>query len=243
MTNRISNSINRLVVTTRIATENPLPKDRRNPLITLGDLRESMLEEQKPPFIIDLNSLVSPAILGEILGYNVSLLYQDKQKGIVFTEKEIKDYTYREAIHDYLKCFKKSAEAKRLKAQAEIDAKKARTVKYGGDGDDSMHPVMVARQMQATRKDKAMEEQIYQKIAIERGDYLSTSESLELAKPFIMTIRDELIAATLDHPELTEVIDRVMESLHKVGLQLMEEAEEDSKAFITEMLTREIEND
>ena len=212
---------------------------------------------------INLDQLVSPAILAGVLGINVSLLYQNYQAGI-FT-KDLTLHTYREAIQTYIAYYKKSAESKLKKAEAEAELKKlklqeeldlreqrrkikaeedSRKSKRSFSGDDSeeggMHPLMAAKLTQGIKLDRVREEQLWLKIAIDRKDYLDVNELVDLAEPFLMTLRNILIDVARTDPELEKKIDQAMETIYGLGITLVEQADIDSKNFVQTMLERGI---
>jgi hypothetical protein len=212
--------------------------------------------------IVNLDSNVSPMVLAGILGVNVSLLYQNMQAGI-FT-KDLTLYTYREAIQTYIAYYKKSTELKVLKAEAEIELKKTKLEEdlaireekrkfkmeeegrkgkrtyEGEDGVDGMHPLMAAKLTQGIKLDRVREEQLWLKIAIDRKDYIDVEEIVDLAEPFLMTLRNILIDIALTTPELEKKIDQAMETIYALGVTLVEDADLDSKNYVQDMLARGI---
>lgn len=212
--------------------------------------------------IVNLDSNVSPMVLAGILGVNVSLLYQNMQAGI-FT-KDLTLYTYREAIQIYIAYYKKSTELKVLKAEAEIElkktkleedlaireekrkfkmeeeARKGKRMYEGADGEDGMHPLMAAKLTQGIKLDRVREEQLWLKIAIDRKDYIDVEEIVDLAEPFLMTLRNILIDIALTTPELEKKIDQAMETIYALGVTLVEDADLDSKNYVQDMLARGI---
>jgi hypothetical protein len=211
-----------------------------------------MLETENS--IVNLDTNVSPMVLAGILGVNVSLLYQNMQAGIFI--KDLTLYTYREAIQTYITYYKKATELKKLKAQQEKEAleekletaKKLREArereqdkgsKYG-DFDDEMTKLTMAKLSQGIKLDRVREEQLWLKIAIDRKDYIDISEIVELAEPFLLSIRNILINIAATTPELEKQIDQAMETIYNLGITLVDEAEEDSKRFVQDMLAREV---
>ncbi len=207
--------------------------------------------------VINLNDKVSPATLATILGCNVSLLYQHSQMGRL--PSILVEASYLECIQQYLSWYKKSQDVKLLKeandkelrlakveeakrlAKEKEEAKRSARSTY--DGDDAIHPLVAAKMKQNIATERAREEQIYLKIAIERKDYISVEEMVELTEPFIMSIRELLLTVAQHSPELEKKVDEGMQNLYRLGLQLVEGAELDSKNFIQEMLDRELDID
>lgn len=212
--------------------------------------------------IIDLHSKVSPAILGSILGCNVSLLYQHSQMGRLPTV--LIEASYIECIQMYLEYYKKATDVKlakeasekeiRLAKEAaaqslkeeklrlkEEEARNKRSFNSSYDGEDGIHPLVAAKMKQNIKTELAREEQIWQKIAIERKDYIVSEEMVELCEPFIMSIRDIFLSVAQISPELEKKIDEGMENLYRLGCQLVEGADVDSKEYVRAMVDREVE--
>jgi hypothetical protein len=105
-----------------------------------------------------------------------------------------------------------------------------------------MHPLMQDKIRMAVRKDHAVTAQTWQKVAIERGDYIAAREMEELVKPFILTIRDSLNSIILDFPETQEKIDGVLDNLYTIGVQLLEGSDRDKESFIETILETPIDD-
>lgn len=223
--------------------------------------------------IINVDDIVSPAILAGLVNRNVSYLYQLVQSGRlpVLTQS-----TYREVIHAYIDDLTKGVEAKLEKAKLEQEAKlvkleadkqikleKARLAEetaaklaqaredkktksrlsFESDGDDSIHPLMAAKLKQNIKTERAREEQIIQKNAIERREYIDASELLELTEDFIMAISNNLDYIANTWPETQKKIDESKEELQQLGITMLAEADLDSKSYVQAMLDREFDED
>jgi len=214
--------------------------------------------------IINLDGKVSPAILASIFGCNVSLVYQEVQAGRL--PNPVIEHTYRECIQAYLTYFKKNqdlkiekekneARLKELKLEKDLEFKdrkhrakleaeeKAREAKGSRDfslGDDGMPPLMAAKTKQDIRLGKAREQQLWIKASIERGEYLSVTELVELCEPLIMTIRQSLLSIALENETVQRQVDQIMENLYQLGTSLVEQADFDSNRFITTIMNQDI---
>ncbi len=211
--------------------------------------------------IVNLDSKVSPIVLASILGVNISLVYQEAQAGRL--PLTLTDSTYIECLQMYINHFKKSQDVKlakeanekeiRLAKEAaaqslkeeklrlkEEEARNKRSFNSSYDGEDGIHPLVAAKMKQNIKTELAREEQIWQKIAIERKDYIVSEEMVELCEPFIMSIRDIFLSVAQISPELEKKIDEGMENLYRLGCQLVEGADVDSKEYVRAMVDREI---
>jgi hypothetical protein len=228
------------------------------------------MPENSNPQIIGLQDKVSPIILASIFGCNISLIYQEQQAGRLpanllestyieaiqhyiryfkkATElKILKETNEQELRLQKLKQDKQIQEEKlatkleQEKLLAEKKAERRRPTFSGEEGEDSIHPLVAAKMKQNIKTEIAREEQIWQKIAIERKDYISSEEMVELCEPFIMSIRDIFLSIGQMSPELEKKVDESMENLFNLGTQLIVDAELDSKEFVKSMLAKEIE--
>jgi len=208
--------------------------------------------------LVDMDSMVSPVILAGILGCNVSLLYQEMQVNRL--PNPIKDHTYRECIQTYLEHFKKNADLKIVRAKQEYDLKvekleqdrlfkekklatarpPARVSQYSEEGGEAMPPLMIAKFKQDIRVNIARETQLWIKASIERGEYISLPVLVELAEPFIMSIRQNLLTIALESEDAQRQVDLAMENLHTLGSKLLEGAMYDSHGFIEAILAKEV---
>jgi hypothetical protein len=198
--------------------------------------------------LIDLDGKLSPAVLAGIFGCNISWIYQEGQKGRLPVKEDLGNTTYRQAIQQYLRWFKENQDLKILQAQQKQElALAGRKGRYssGEDGDtnDGMPPLQAAKLKTDIRLNLAKEAQLHQKNAIERGDFIATTEMVELASPFITSIRDMLLAIAIDFPETQSKIDQSMENLYNLGLQLVEKATDDQKEYVQTMLDMEVDLD
>lgn len=207
--------------------------------------------------IVDLHDKVSPAILSAILGINVSLLYQESQKGRL--PPILIESTYLECIQQYNTWFKKSVDVKlekeknerelrELKLQEDIKFKeqkiKAKRNSFTDAGEsDPLHPLVEAKMKQDIRLGIAREAQIWLKVAIERQEYIACRELFNLTEPFIQAIKTVLVNLSNEHPETQEVVDDGMESLYNLGRKLIEQSNVDKDEFVTKMLEKEIDID
>lgn len=191
--------------------------------------------------LIDLEGKVSPATLSGIVNLNVSLLYQMRQKG--YLDKEVAELTYREAIQQIVGHYKSKQEIKLQKQEQEHEIRLKRTngrlTLTMPEGDDGVS-LEAAKLRQSIKLDAAREEQIYQKIAIERGGYITHEALAGIAAPVVMTIRDMLVAISNDFPEVQTRVDKIMDELHDLGLKLIDESLEDRDNFVKEMCDRDI---
>lgn len=212
---------------------------------------------------IDLDTKVSPAILASIFGCNVSLIYQDVQSGKL--PNPIIDHTYRECIQFSRKYMLKNVEVKlekeaneqRLKEAKLIEDTKFRESKLrakekteqdsrerkndsGFEGDDGMPPLLAAKVKQEIRLGIAREQQLWIKASIDRADYLSQEELLELCEPLMLAIRQSLISVSLESEEAEKQIDLLMENLYKLGTTMVDHSNIDSDNFISAIMKKEI---
>jgi len=217
--------------------------------------------------IVNLDEKVSPIVLASILGMNISLVYQESQAGrlpLVITEA-----TYKECIQMYITHFKKSVDLKLAKEQNEQELRKAKLAEdtrlkeeklkikeeldrakagskrsfssVGDEPNEGMPPLMAAKMKQDIRLGIAKEAQLWLKIAIERGEYISVNELYELTEPFLQAIKNVLVSLSSDIPEVQEAVDQGMETLYNLGVKLIENAENDGEQFVQMMLDRELE--
>lgn len=208
--------------------------------------------------IIDIDGKVSPTILAEIFGVNVQVLYADAQKGRL--PSVLVESTYRECIQMYVKHFKKNVdlkmeqeknerELKEKKLQLDIELKEkqlsAKKKGYAGDlGDaDPLHPLVAAKMKQDIRLGIAREVQLYQKLTIERKEYLEVKELYGLAEPLMQMIKTVLIDIADNFPETQEKIDECMDTLYTLGTKMIEHATEDGKEYLDKVLESDIDID
>jgi len=209
-----------------------------------------------------LKTKVSPAILCAILGngkggpMNPSLLYQNIDLGRL-PDVRTGDYTYLECIQAYIEHYKYGVEVKveqektkrelaevKLKEEARLkverqEARKALSA-TGSLDIGEMNPLAAAKMKQDIRLGVAKESEIWQKVLITRGDYLSLEQLIELAEPFVMTIRNSLIALSQISPEAEVLVYQAMESLYNLGNNIVEDADADRKGFLEFILAKDI---
>lgn len=202
------------------------------------------------PFAPD--ALVQPRVLAGLVGRDVTQIYAWAQDGRL--PRPIGEATYRESLTRLVDSLIKQEDLKKQKFQenlrlrqeqqeAKAEAKGARATKFTDFTDDGeMHPLMADKIRMAIRKDHATTAQTWQKVAIERGEYIAASEMEELVKPFILTIRDSLNSIILDFPETQQKIDAVLQNLHTIGVQLLEGSSTDRENFVQEILEMEVDD-
>jgi len=207
--------------------------------------------------LVYLDGLVSPAILSSIIGCNVSLVYQEVQAGRL--PNPLIEHTYRDCLQMYIKHFKKSQDLKIVKEKNAHDitvakleeAAKLKQMKVsagssrsfgGSEGEDgsAMPPLMAAKYKQDIRLGIARETSLWIKASIERGEYISLPELVEIVEPFIMTIRQTLLSLSLTDPEMEKQVDMVMGTLHTLGERLVYDATSDNDKFIASIMAKEV---
>jgi len=199
------------------------------------------------PIFININDKVSPAILASLINRNVSLVYQWAQQGR-FPDIKADSYTYKQCIDHAISSLLKAEEAKKVKAEldAKIKAERAQRGKFiSGDSefDDTIHPLMAAKLKQNIKTEIAREADLWQKIAIKRGEYVALGDKLELVESFVLSIRDTLIFISNNYPEIQARVDEAMEELYQLGVTLIAEADVDMDSYIDTMLAKEVDLD
>lgn len=205
--------------------------------------------DTEPKKYIHIHDKVEPAVLAALLGYNVSLLYADGQKGRL--PFPLIEHTYAECVHGYVKYLKKNEEVKLEKARLEHELKvkkqdertRSFTSGSGTYDDGSMPPIVVAKHKQAIRLDRARENQLWVRTAIERQDYLSIEELEEIVEPFLISIRNSLMAISNESEEVKKQVDLAMDELYSLGLRLIESANVDSSEFVEKVLSTDVDLD
>jgi len=220
---------------------------------------------------INVDSTISPQVLAGLLGINVSLVYQESQAGRLPNDlsvatyrqcvqqyvnyyKKKQDLKIEKEKHDQELKLEKLASDEKVKlekarlAQEEAtrvakmrEEKQKNKISYSTEGDDSIHPLMAIKIKQNIKTERAREEQLIQKNAIERQDYIDKDEQYELVEPFVTAIADVLkyIAGTTKDTEVQKKVDEGMEELHQLGVTLLEKVEIDAKNYVKVMLERE----
>lgn len=197
-----------------------------------------MLPADPSAFIVNLKSKVEPAKLATILGVNVSLVYQHAQAGRL--PNPLIESTYIECIQEYINHYKKQNDYKIKKAELEVESKKSKFKASIEGFEDGMPPLLAAKTKQDIRLGIAKEAQLWQKAAIERGDYISKAEMTTLVEPFIMGIRQAMLAIALESPEVERQVDLIMENLSHVGDLLTEGAMQESKDLVQKIMNRDV---
>jgi len=181
---------------------------------------------------ININDKVSPAVLACLINRNVSLVYQYIQLGR-FPDIKNGTYSYIECIDHLVSALLKAKEGKT----------RARTFSSStseGGEDDSMHPLMAAKLQQNIKTEIAREADLWQKIAIKRGEYVAFGDKLELVEGFLLSIRDTLLHLSNNYPDIQAPIDEAMQELYELGKVLVEEADVDADKYIDTMLAKEL---
>lgn len=198
------------------------------------------------------DTLVQPRVLAGLVGKDVTQIYSWAQDGRL--PRPIAEATYREAFTRLVDSLIKQEDLKKAKFEenlrlrqeqqaAKAETKSSTTTKFTDFTDDGdMHPLMADKIRMAIRKDHATTAQTWQKVAIERGEYIAASEMEDLVKPFILTIRDSLNSIILDFPETQEKIDSVLQNLYTIGVQLLEGSNQDKNIFVQEILEMDVED-
>ena len=216
--------------------------------------------------LINIHAKVSPIVLANLLGCNVSLVYQHSQLGrlpIDFTK-----HSYLDCLHMYIGYYKKSVEIKLLKESNEQEVRLAKIAEEGrlkevkdrekaeierqkeanktkrrvmnlGDlegDDDGLHPLIAAKMKQDIRNGRAREGQILLKSMIERSEYISANEMYNLLEPFLQAIKNNLVNISSDIPEVQLQIDQNMENLYNLGMVIADKADKDGKELVQKLL-------
>lgn len=211
------------------------------------------MDDKKPFILINIEDKVVPATLGALLNRNVSLLYQWAQTGRLPNFKD-HPFSYRECIDHLTSHLLRAEEAKIVKAQEDarlkeiaLEKKAASKRSFSTDGfggvDDSMHPLMAAKLKQNIKTEIAREADLWQKIAIKRGEYVSFADKLELVEGAVTAIRDTLLHIGNNYPDIQSRVDEAMGELYQLGCILCEEADVDAGNYIQAMLDKEPELD
>ncbi len=196
------------------------------------------------------DTLVQPRVLAGLVGKDVTQIYSWAQDGRL--PRPIGSATYQEAFTRLIDSLLKQEDLKKLKFEENLrlrqeqqarkeSNKDTKTTKFTDFTDDGeMHPLMADKLRMAIRKDHATTAQTWQKVAIERGDYISASEMEGLVRPFMLTIRDSLESIIHDFPETQTKIDSIRSSLYTIGMQLLTNANIDKENFINTILETDI---
>lgn len=128
--------------------------------------------------------------------------------------------------------------------RAKAESKTRRTFSSLEDGEegsnDGMPPLVAAKMKQDIRLGIAKELQLYQRIAIERNDYVAVKEIIPLLEPFLQAIKNNLVDLSADNPEIQEKIDQNLESLYNLGVAMIEKADLDSDRYVQYILDKEL---
>lgn len=212
----------------------------------------------EPQSLLYIDGKVEPIKLANLLGVNISLIYQEHQKGL-FGPKPFIDMTYIEAIQTYRKNLVKSVE---LKIEKEVTEREIKLKKIEEDrifkekkakntfaaasfaeGDDTMHPLMKKKMIQEIKLSRVKEVQSWLRIAEDKKEFISAAELTVLLEPFIHVIKNVLISISTDFPETQNSIDTCMKNLYDFGEKILQQAKEDDSIFVDEMLEKTIDDE
>lgn len=211
--------------------------------------------------IVNMDSPLSPTVFAGMLGVAKGRLYQEHEEGL-FGPKPLVDMTYREALHIYRENLRKSIEVKLEKERneqalrlAKLETEKAFKLEKaalrvkantynseGEDVEDTMHPLMAKKLTQTIRTERAKEVQAWLKVAQDRDTILLPDKVAPLIEPIILAIKNVLIAVSTDYPETREYIDKAMGNLYELGEAMITAANKDKELFITEMLSKDLDD-
>lgn len=201
------------------------------------------------PRLIDLNSKSQPRTLAALIGRDHTQLYSWAQQGRI--PSPITEHSYDTMIKAIINTLIAAEGAKVLKIQEntrlreeqqarkaeERESKGQKTTKFTDFVDDGdLHPLMADKIRMTIRKDNATTIATLQKVAIERGDYISVTEMEELVKPFLITLRDTLDVIATDYPETESKLFSLREVLYNLGVQLVEKSTLDRDTLVETIL-------
>jgi hypothetical protein len=186
---------------------------------------------------INPNEKVQPAVLAGLLSRNVSLVYQWAQDGRL--PVTLTQYSYKECINHLITSLLRAEELKGLRIKESV---KLRAERLEADPNDGMHPLMVAKLEQNIKTEMAKEAEIWQRVAIKRGEYISFIDQLDLVEGFVNSINDTLNFISNNYPETQKHVDAAKDELYQLGVTLCAEATEDANNFIDVMLKRPIQD-
>jgi hypothetical protein len=209
-----------------------------------------MSELNEVGFVVNLGEKVSPVKLAAIFGVNVSLLYQDHQKG-KFGPKALVEQTYIEAIQNYRTALVKGETLKREKMERELELQKEKIEQQkqlkerklqGTDTENNLLGLQELQIKQRIKTDRVKEIETWLKIAQTRGELLISYELQKLYEPFLLLIKNGLISITMDFPETRTKIDEILNGWAAFGKRLLEQTEIDNKDFVEEMSNKNVED-
>lgn len=161
--------------------------------------------------IIDMDAIISPAVLSGILGISVPMVFQGKQDGKLPPES---NSTYRRNIQQYIQWHK---QRNNLKAGTIAEKK----------------------MVQDTRNGAAKEEQQWMKIRAERGELIDKAEFSEVFLPIFQLVKSSLVVLARENPALQEKIDTILKTWTGLGEEISEKAKEDGENFVKTKLLHE----
>ena len=198
------------------------------------------------------DDFVQPRVFAGLVNRDVTQVYAWAQDGRL--PKPVTEATYRQAFTRLIDSLIKQEELKKLKFEENLrlrkeqqerkrEGKSEKSTKFTDYIEDGeLHPLMADKIRMAIRKDHATTAQTWQKIAIERGEYISAQEMEELVKPFLLTIRDSLDSLSHDFPETQDKVDSIRENLYTLGVQLLTGSKLDRENFVQTILETEIDS-
>lgn len=126
--------------------------------------------------------------------------------------------------------------------RAKAESKTRRTFSSLEDGEegsnDGMPPLVAAKMKQDIRLGIAKELQLYQRIAIEREEFISIEELTPLIEPYLQAIKNNLIDLAINSPEIQEKIEQNLENLYNLGMAMLDKAKIDSDSYVERILNK-----
>lgn len=157
---------------------------------------------------IDLDSVVSPAVLAGILGISVPMIYDSRKQGKLPPNS---DATYRQSIQQYVQWHK---------ARSNVKASS-----------------MAERKMlQEIRNGIAKEELAWLEIKEKRSMLVDKQELAEVIEPIFYLIKSGLTNLARENPEIQEKIDNLLRSWQTIGEHMESSAIKDADNFVREKL-------
>lgn len=204
--------------------------------------------------LVNLDSKVSPAILASIMGVNVSLIYQEKQKG-VYGDPGVRfeDQTYMEVIKAFRNYHAKNTEYKLAKLEEDRKLKELqleqhqnyKNKKLGGSSEvsEKLAVLQIKQIEQKIRTDRIAEIKGWLSVAEIRKELLVASSLMKLIYPFVNAIKNKLVSISMQFPETRDFIDESLNDLADMGETMLKHCGEDDKIFVDEMMNKNLEDD